>query len=118
MAQPVPADMQLDEEEASWTADQFQSRQRLIENDIRVQKSEIARLTHEEMTMKDKVKENQEKIKLNKQLPYLVANVQELLDQVCSFVRSFVMFCLHAPFNLYYATVIGQSFEPFAFVCR
>uniref|UniRef100_A0A7S4LHX6 AAA+ ATPase domain-containing protein n=1 Tax=Eutreptiella gymnastica TaxID=73025 RepID=A0A7S4LHX6_9EUGL len=33
------------------------------------------------MTMKDKLKENLEKLKLNKQLPYLVANVQELLDQ-------------------------------------
>ena len=29
---------------------------------------------------KDKIKENNDKIKLNKQLPYLVANVVELLD--------------------------------------
>ncbi len=74
--------MDIDEEEAQWTVDQFMTRTRLLENDIKVQKSELARLTHEEMTMKDKLKENQEKIKLNKQLPYLVANVQELLEQV------------------------------------
>lgn len=74
--------MEIDEEEATWTADQFMTRTKLLENDIKVQKSELARLTHEEMTMKDKLKENQEKIKLNKQLPYLVANVQEILDQV------------------------------------
>jgi ATP-dependent 26S proteasome regulatory subunit len=78
----VEAVMDIDEEEAQWTVDQFMTRTRLLENDIKVQKSELARLTHEEMTMKDKLKENQEKIKLNKQLPYLVANVQELLEQV------------------------------------
>eukprot|EP00667_Euglena_gracilis_P010900 EG_transcript_11116 len=78
---PVEDGMEIDEEEATWTADQFMTRTKLLENDIKVQKSELARLTHEEMTMKDKLKENQEKIKLNKQLPYLVANVQEILDQ-------------------------------------
>jgi 26S proteasome regulatory subunit T5 len=30
--------------------------------------------------MKAKIKDNQEKVKLNKQLPYLVSNVVELLD--------------------------------------
>ena len=30
--------------------------------------------------MKEKIKENKEKIKLNKQLPYLVGNVVEILD--------------------------------------
>ena len=77
------ANMELDEEEASWSTEQFNTRTRLVAGDINVQKSELARLTHEEMTMKDKLKENLEKLKLNKQLPYLVANVQELLDQVC-----------------------------------
>ena len=41
-------------------------------------KSEYQRLLHEEATMKDKIKDNTEKIKLNKQLPYLVANVVEV----------------------------------------
>lgn len=30
--------------------------------------------------MKEKIKENQEKIKLNKQLPYLVGNIVEVLS--------------------------------------
>lgn len=30
--------------------------------------------------MKDKIKENTDKIKLNKQLPYLVSNIVEILD--------------------------------------
>uniref|UniRef100_A0A7N5P313 Proteasome 26S subunit, ATPase 3 n=1 Tax=Ailuropoda melanoleuca TaxID=9646 RepID=A0A7N5P313_AILME len=43
-------------------------------------KSEVLRVTHELQAMKDKIKENSEKIKVNKTLPYLVSNVIELLD--------------------------------------
>ena len=39
---------------------------------------ETQRLTLEHDAMKEKIKENQEKIKLNKQLPYLVGNVVEV----------------------------------------
>ena len=41
-------------------------------------KSETLRLQHEQSSMKEKIKDNEEKIKLNKQLPYLVANVVEV----------------------------------------
>jgi 26S proteasome regulatory subunit T5 len=41
-------------------------------------KSENKRLTYEQMSMKEKIKENKDKIKLNKQLPYLVGNVVEV----------------------------------------
>ena len=41
-------------------------------------KSEQTRLTHEQNSMKEKIKDNQNKIKLNKQLPYLVGNVLEV----------------------------------------
>lgn len=43
-------------------------------------KSESARISHEQQTMKEKIKENSEKIKVFKVLPYLVSNVVELLD--------------------------------------
>ena len=43
-------------------------------------KNDANRLNHEHTSMKEKIKENQEKIKLNKHLPYLVGNVVELLD--------------------------------------
>jgi 26S proteasome regulatory subunit T5 len=33
---------------------------------------------HDETSMKEKIKENLEKIKLNKQLPYLVSNIVEV----------------------------------------
>merc|ERR1719399_2598432 len=45
----------------------------MLENEIKVLRNENSRLLHEQQTQKDK-------IKLNKQLPYLVANVVELLD--------------------------------------
>eukprot|EP01006_Ploeotia_vitrea_P009663 TRINITY_DN23568_c0_g1_i1.p1 TRINITY_DN23568_c0_g1~~TRINITY_DN23568_c0_g1_i1.p1 ORF type:complete len:425 (+),score=71.48 TRINITY_DN23568_c0_g1_i1:38-1312(+) len=72
-------EMEVDEQEKGWTVDAYTTRTHLLENEMRVYKSEIARLSHEEATMKEKLKENQEKVKLNKQLPYLVATVQELL---------------------------------------
>jgi len=37
-------------------------------------------LQHEEKSIDAKIKENKEKIKLNKQLPYLVSNIVEVLD--------------------------------------
>lgn len=38
------------------------------------------RITHEHSSQKEKIKENSEKIKVNKTLPYLVSNVIEILD--------------------------------------
>ncbi|RCI02042.1 TATA-box-binding protein 1, partial [Rhizopus stolonifer] len=56
------------------------NRTRLLENDVKIMKSEIVRLQHEQAAMKERIKDNKEKIKMNKQLPYLVGNVVELLD--------------------------------------
>merc|ERR1719235_2979229 len=43
-------------------------------------KSEQGRLNHELKTIEEKTKDNTEKIKLNRQLPHLVANVGEILE--------------------------------------
>ncbi|KAI0802081.1 P-loop containing nucleoside triphosphate hydrolase protein [Irpex lacteus] len=56
------------------------TRTRLIDNDLRVIRSETLRLQHEQNVMKEKIRENGEKIKQNKVLPYLVSNVVEILD--------------------------------------
>jgi 26S proteasome regulatory subunit T5 len=45
-----------------------------------VLRDESSRLTHEKAGLAERVKENHEKIKLNNQLPYLVANIVEVLD--------------------------------------
>ncbi|OUM64111.1 hypothetical protein PIROE2DRAFT_42894 [Piromyces sp. E2] len=62
------------------STDDIINRTKLLENDIKVMKSEQTRLTHEQNSMKEKIKDNQNKIKMNKQLPYLVGNVLEILD--------------------------------------
>lgn len=43
-----------------------------------VMKSETMRLQHEQNVMKEKIRDNGEKIKQNKVLPYLVGNVVEV----------------------------------------
>ncbi|KAG9295863.1 hypothetical protein G9A89_006602 [Geosiphon pyriformis] len=62
------------------STEEIVNRTRLLENEIKVMRSEHVRLTHEQTSMKEKIKDNKEKIKVNKQLPYLVGNVVELLD--------------------------------------
>jgi hypothetical protein len=52
----------------------------LIENEARVLKDEVKRLTLDQNHHKERIKDNQEKIKLNKQLPYLIGNIVEILD--------------------------------------
>ncbi len=44
------------------------------------QKSDKLRLDHEKISQKAAIKDNNEKIILNKQLPYLVANIVEILQ--------------------------------------
>ena len=41
-------------------------------------KNDIVRISHETQSMRDRIKENKEKIKVNKTLPYLVSNVIEV----------------------------------------
>jgi 26S proteasome regulatory subunit T5 len=52
----------------------------MIENEMRVMKQEIQQSKIELTNYQGKIKENKEKIKLNRQLPYLVANVIEVLE--------------------------------------
>jgi 26S proteasome regulatory subunit T5 len=41
-------------------------------------KNDIVRISHESQSMRDRIKDNKEKIKVNKTLPYLVSNVIEV----------------------------------------
>ncbi|OJT10382.1 26S protease regulatory subunit 6A, partial [Trametes pubescens] len=59
------------------SSDEILTRIRLIDNDLKVMRSETLRLQHEQNVMKEKIRENGEKIKQNKVLPYLVGNVVE-----------------------------------------
>ncbi|CAL4885842.1 unnamed protein product [Urochloa decumbens] len=81
---PAPAAMAVDDAEddqlASMSTEDITRASRLLENEIRVHKEELQRSNLELESVKEKIKENQEKIKLNKQLPYLVGNIVEILE--------------------------------------
>lgn len=73
-------DSSIDAEVISMSTDEIVGRNRLLENEVRIMKSEIMSLSHEAATMKERLQDNLEKIKLNRQLPYLVSNIQEILE--------------------------------------
>lgn len=54
-------------------------------------RSEVMRISHELQAQKDKIKENTEKIKVNKTFPYLVSNVIEVLKT--NSIKAFCKFC-------------------------
>ncbi|EPS62573.1 hypothetical protein M569_12217, partial [Genlisea aurea] len=80
MATPMAEDNFEDDQLASMTTDDILRASRLLDNDIRILKEELQRTNLELESFKEKTKENQEKIKLNKQLPYLVGNIVEILE--------------------------------------
>ncbi|KAL3122092.1 hypothetical protein niasHT_009385 [Heterodera trifolii] len=74
------AEDEIDAEILQMSTDQIRERSLLLDNEIRIMRSEIQRINHSVQTLKEKTKENNERIKINKTLPYLVSNVIELLD--------------------------------------
>eukprot|EP01087_Luapelamoeba_hula_P010661 TRINITY_DN282_c0_g1_i1.p1 TRINITY_DN282_c0_g1~~TRINITY_DN282_c0_g1_i1.p1 ORF type:complete len:439 (-),score=106.13 TRINITY_DN282_c0_g1_i1:108-1424(-) len=70
----------LDPEILNGSIEDIISRTKALDREIGILKHESNRLHHEMAGLKEKIKENNEKIKLNKQLPYLVANVVELIE--------------------------------------
>lgn len=70
----------ITDEVLRYTTEELMSRSRLMDTEIKIMKSETMRISHELQAQKEKIKENAEKIKVNKTLPYLVSNVIELLD--------------------------------------
>ncbi|KAK0187962.1 26S proteasome subunit P45 [Armillaria mellea] len=65
----------IPEDIMSLSTDEILTRIRLIDNDIKVMRSETLRLQHEQSVMKEKIRDNGEKIKQNKVLPYLILDV-------------------------------------------
>ncbi|KAL6055991.1 26S proteasome regulatory subunit 6A [Balamuthia mandrillaris] len=72
--------VELPEDVLNAPVEEIAARTRGLDREIQIMRHEINRLHHEQTALKEKVNENKEKIKLNKQLPYLVANVVELID--------------------------------------
>nr|ANM86146.1 26S protease regulatory subunit 6A [Stygiella incarcerata] len=71
---------EIDPEIMSGSVEYIERMTRMIDGEIRVLTSELGHMKHEEKTMKEKLKDNQGKVKLNRQLPHLVGHVVEVLD--------------------------------------
>jgi 26S proteasome regulatory subunit T5 len=66
MKDAEPEEEQLDEEILNSSTRDIIARRRLLENDMRIMKSEFQRLTHEKASMNEKIKDNLEKIENNR----------------------------------------------------
>mmetsp|Transcript_2122 Transcript_2122/g.4644 ORF Transcript_2122/g.4644 Transcript_2122/m.4644 type:complete len:492 (+) Transcript_2122:69-1544(+) len=73
-------DMMIDDETAAMSIAELRQRIQLIDNEVRIFRSDIQRIQHESRAQRERIRENIEKVKLNKQLPYLVGNVVEVLE--------------------------------------
>lgn len=62
------------------TVDEIVARTRELESDIRKAKTTITRLGNEGKNLDLRIKENKEKLNMAQQLPHMVANVGEILD--------------------------------------
>mmetsp|Transcript_132 Transcript_132/g.159 ORF Transcript_132/g.159 Transcript_132/m.159 type:complete len:433 (-) Transcript_132:167-1465(-) len=60
--------------------DELKQQTRALDNEIRIMRSDMNRIRHESTQQTAHIKDNKDKIKLNKQLPYLVANVIEIVE--------------------------------------
>ena len=65
---------------AHMSNDELRQTIRALDNNIRIMKSDINGIKHESAQQKLHIKDNKDKIKTNKALPYLVANVIEIVD--------------------------------------
>lgn len=66
MKDAEPEEEQLDEEILNSSTRDIIARRRLLENDMRIMKSEYQRLTHEKASMNEKIKDNLDKIENNR----------------------------------------------------
>ncbi len=65
---------------AGKTNDEIRQILRAVDNEMRIMRSNIEQINYESREQKAQIKENKEKVKLNKQLPFLVANVVEIVE--------------------------------------
>ena len=87
MASELEAEIWGEEEEdplikelASMSTEEIRQRARYIQNEVGFMKREMDRIKNEAKTQAVRIKDNKEKVKLNKQLPYLVANIVEIVE--------------------------------------
>ena len=79
---PDEDETMLDDETQHMSTSELRQRIHLLDNDIRIMRSDVQRIAHESRGQNERIRENMEKVKLNKQLPYLVGNVVEVARRV------------------------------------
>ena len=88
-------DAELEDETRHMSTAELRQRIHLLDNDIRIMRSDLQRIAHESRGQRERIKENQEKVKVNKQLPYLVGNVVEVLDPEAEDGELVLRRCIH-----------------------
>jgi len=88
-AKDAPTKMEVDEVQKKMTEEEEElmemsteeiiARTRAIDNSLRERKSEMDRINREITTLRGRIKENEDKVNMGKQLPYLVSTVVELV---------------------------------------
>lgn len=76
----IEADATLSDDILTMTTEDIALRTRLLDNECKMMRSEMNRITHEVNVMKRSIKEQKDKVKMHKTRPYLVANIVEILD--------------------------------------
>ena len=74
------AKLRFEREVENLTESEVQNRIKIFDNNIRIMRNEDRQVEQEKKQLNLLIKENKEKLQNNKQLPYLVASVVELLD--------------------------------------
>ncbi|EGR28273.1 26S proteasome protein, macropain, putative [Ichthyophthirius multifiliis] len=84
---PISQQMEIEDPTEQWLKDieglndeEIRNRIKIFDENIRVMRNQENRLKSDITKSKKQIKDNQEKIKLNKQMPYLISNVVEILD--------------------------------------
>lgn len=73
-------DSMLSDEILQMSTDDIVLRSKLLDNECKMMRSELGRISHDITVMQQGIKDNTDKIKANKLRPYLVANIVEILD--------------------------------------
>jgi 26S proteasome regulatory subunit T5 len=68
------------EQVAHLTNEEIRNRIKMFEGNMKQYKLETGKITHDAKKVDEALKDNRTKIKQNKQLPWLVSNVVEILD--------------------------------------
>mmetsp|Transcript_6584 Transcript_6584/g.12668 ORF Transcript_6584/g.12668 Transcript_6584/m.12668 type:complete len:435 (-) Transcript_6584:1512-2816(-) len=87
MASELEAEIWGEEEEdpllkelETMSVEEIKQRARYIQNEVGFMRREMDRIKNDAKVQTARIKDNREKVKLNKQLPYLVANIVEIVD--------------------------------------